>query len=114
ERRRLGQLRVRGDVVFDPQLRTCLLDEPFDPRARDLRLLGVELESRDASGRAFLRVVIQVTGEQYWPGLRQLDEQHLMARCVAGRRLDYHRTVAEYVKVFVVQQLGLRTFQRAV
>jgi len=29
---------VRGDVVFDPQLCTCLLDEPFDPRARDLRL----------------------------------------------------------------------------
>ena len=50
-RGRLRQLRVRRDVVLDPELGFLLLDERLDLLPRRLGLLGVELEGWDATGR---------------------------------------------------------------
>src|SRR5213594_2330186 len=60
----LLQLRVRLEVVLNPQLRAGPLHEHFDRLTRGPRLLLVEFEDRQAAERALLRVVIQISRQQ--------------------------------------------------
>jgi hypothetical protein len=43
--------------------------------------------------------VIKIAAQHDRPGPRQLHEQHLMARRVAGRRFDHHCSVPEHVVI---------------
>src|SRR5687767_9188725 len=71
----LRQRRVCGHVVFDPELGAGLLEEGLDFGARGARLIGVELERRHDAFLPFLRIVIEVAGEQHRSARRQADEQ---------------------------------------
>ena len=58
--------------------------------------------------------MIQVAREHHRPALGELDEEHLMARCMARRRHDDDGPIAKHVEVLVVEHSRLGLAQRAV
>src|SRR5688572_5130595 len=88
ERRRLGELLVRRDVVLAPARGAGRLEDPYALPARRARLVGVELEGRDAAGRALPRVVVDIAGQEHRAALGQADQQDLVTRRMARRGND--------------------------
>ena len=87
-RRRLLQLRVRAEVVLDPDLGPGLGQVILDHGARGGGLLNVELVvGRRAMEGALRRIVVEVAGDHHAPRGREPQYQYLVSGVWPGAAL---------------------------
>src|SRR5208282_3474159 len=96
---RLFELGIPDQIVLNPKLSVGLLQKRFDGDAGRDGLVRIEFGGGDKLALPLLRVMIQIAAEHYWPGLRELQKQDLMAGRMAGRGLNDDALIAKHVVV---------------